>query len=30
MHELMKRHESLFPGKREPVFDGLYDEDLAE
>jgi hypothetical protein len=29
MHELMKRHESLFPGKREPIFDGVYDEDLA-
>ena len=30
MHELMKRHESLFPGKREPIFDGVCDEDLAE
>jgi len=30
MHELMKKHESPFPGKREPVFDGVYDEDLAE
>ena len=30
MHELMKKHESLFPGKREPIFDGVYDEDLAE
>ena len=30
MHEMMKRHESLFPGKRDPIFDGVYDEDLAE
>jgi hypothetical protein len=30
MHELTKKHESLFPGKREPIFDGVYDEDLAE
>jgi hypothetical protein len=29
MHELMKKHENLFPGKREPIFDGVYDEDLA-
>jgi len=26
----MKKHEGLFPGKREPIFDGVYDEDLAE
>ena len=30
MHELMKKHESLFPGKREPIFDGIHDEDVAE
>jgi hypothetical protein len=30
MNELMKRHEIFFPGKREPIFDGVYDEDLAE
>ena len=30
MHELMKKHEGLFPGKREPIFDGIYDEDIAE
>ena len=30
MHELMKKHERLFPGKREPIFDGVNDEDLAE
>jgi len=30
MHELIKKHEGLFPGKREPIFDGVYDEDIAE
>jgi hypothetical protein len=30
MHELMKRHGSLFPGKREPVFDGIYEEDVPK
>ena len=30
MHELMKKHENLFPGKREPIFDGIHDEDVAE
>lgn len=30
MHELLKRHESLFPEKREAIFDGVYDEDCAE
>jgi len=30
MHELMKKHEGLFPRKREPIFDGVYDEDLTE
>jgi hypothetical protein len=30
MHELMKKHECLFPGKKEPIFDGTYDEDVAE
>ncbi len=30
MHELMEKHEGLFPGKREPIFDGTYDEDIAE
>jgi hypothetical protein len=30
MHELMKKHETLFPGKREPIFDGIHEEDIAE
>ena len=30
MHELIKKHEGIFPGKKEPIFDGVYDEDLAE
>jgi hypothetical protein len=27
MHELMERHQSMFPGKMEPVCDGIHDED---
>jgi hypothetical protein len=30
MYELMKRHKTLFPGRREPIFDGVHEEDLAE
>jgi hypothetical protein len=27
MHELMKRHQSMFRGKMEPVGDGIHEED---
>jgi len=30
MHELMKKHEGLFPGTREPIFDGIHDEDAPK
>ena len=30
MHELMKKHEGLFPGKKEPIFDGTHDGDVAK
>jgi hypothetical protein len=30
MQELMKKHEGLFPGKREPIFDGIHDEDAPK
>jgi len=30
MHELMKNHEGLFPGKREPIFDGVHDEEVTK
>lgn len=30
MHEVMKRHQSIFPGKMEPVYDGVHEEDSPQ
>ena len=30
MHELLKRHESIFPGRQHPIYDGIYDEDVPK
>ena len=30
MHELLKHHQSIFPGRLEPIYDGIYDEDVPK
>lgn len=30
VHELLKRHETMFPGRREPIYDGIHEEDIQK
>ena len=30
LDELLKRHERMFPGRHQPIYDGIYEEDVAE
>jgi len=30
MHELVKRHETMFPGARQPIYDGIHEEDILK
>lgn len=30
LHELLKRHENIFPGRREPIYDGVLEEDIPK
>lgn len=29
LHDLLKRHETIFPGRREPIYDGIHEEDIS-